>query len=133
MPRDQVMFALVVSILANFVHMILTPYMFSAVADTVDYSLDKTGKGAMAMSYSGHLLALKIGIALGGALTAWILAGTGYQPNMEQADTALQGILFNYAWASVIAGVLLLLLLSRYRLDRAWAERRAAGPGEVIA
>jgi GPH family glycoside/pentoside/hexuronide:cation symporter len=87
----------------------------------------------MAMSYSGHLLALKIGIALGGALTAWILAGTGYQPNMEQTDAALQGILFNYAWASVNAGVLLLLLLSRYRLDRDWAERRAAGPGEVTA
>lgn len=132
-PRDQVMLALVVSILANFVHMILTPYMFSAVADTVDYSLERTGKGAMAMSYSGHLLALKIGIALGGALTAWILAGTGYQPNTEQTHSALQGILFNYAWASVIAGVLVLVLLSRYTLDRSWALRRTEASLGVTA
>ena len=77
-PGDQFWLAFVLSTLSNFIHMIIIPYLFSAVADTVDYSLNRWGKGAMAMSYSGHLLALKIGIALGGALSGWILAYVGW-------------------------------------------------------
>ncbi|MEQ3652238.1 MAG: glycoside-pentoside-hexuronide (GPH):cation symporter, partial [Glaciecola sp.] len=36
-PRDGMELALVFTILANFVHMIFTPLMFSTVPDTVDY------------------------------------------------------------------------------------------------
>lgn len=121
-PRDQYMLALVLSVSSNFVHMVIIPYLFSAVADTVDYGLKRWGKGAMAMSYSGHLLALKIGIALGGALSGWILAYVGYQPNVEQTETALSGIVFLYAWASAIAGVILFVCFKFYRLNREWAE-----------
>jgi len=122
-PRDQYMLALVLSVGSNFVHMIIIPYLFSAVADTVDYGLKRWGKGAMAMSYSGHLLALKIGIALGGALSGWILAWVGYQPNVEQTDAALEGIVFLYAWASALAGVILFVCFRFYRLNREWAEK----------
>lgn len=121
-PRDQYMLALVLSVGSNFVHMIIIPYLFSAVADTVDYGLKRWGKGAMAMSYSGHLLALKIGIALGGALSGWILAYVGYQPNVEQSEAALSGIVFLYAWASAIAGVILFVCFKFYRLNREWAQ-----------
>jgi len=121
-PRDQYMLALVLSVSSNFVHMVIIPYLFSAVADTVDYGLKRWGKGAMAMSYSGHLLALKIGIALGGALSGWILAYVGYQPNVEQSETALSGIVFLYAWASAIAGVILIVCFRFYRLNRKWAQ-----------
>ena len=121
-PRGQLMVALVLMTVANFCHMILIPYLFSAVPDTVDYGLQRWGRGAMAMSFSGHLLALKIGIAVGGALTGYILALTGYQPNTDQAVGALNGIVFNLAWSQVIAGVIVLLCLLFYRLDRKWAE-----------
>jgi GPH family glycoside/pentoside/hexuronide:cation symporter len=91
----------------------------------VDYGLQKWGKGAMAMSFSGHLLALKIGIAVGGALSGWLLAGTGYQPNVEQTATALNGIVFIYAGSSVIAGILILFCFRFYRLNREWALQPA--------
>ena len=104
--------------------MIIIPYLFSAVADTVDYGLGRWGKGAMAMSFSGHLLALKIGIAFGGALTGWILAFTKYQPNVEQSSTALYGILFNLAGSQVVAGLVILVCLAFYKLNREWAENR---------
>lgn len=125
-PRDQVMLALVLAVLANFVHMIVIPYLFSAVADTVDYGLERWGKGAMAMSFSGHLLALKIGIAIGGALTGWILGWVGYQPNTVQTETALSGIVFIYAGSSVIAGVLIWFCFRFYRLTKEWAQRSDA-------
>ncbi|MCJ7815157.1 MAG: MFS transporter, partial [Xanthomonadales bacterium] len=114
------------------VHMIIIPYLFSAVADTVDYGLQRWGKGAMAMSYSGHLLALKIGIALGGALSGWILAYAGYQPNVAQTETALSGIVFLYAWTSAIAGILLIVCFSFYRLNRKWAEGNKLLPVEAV-
>lgn len=120
--RDQYVLAFVLTVASNFVHMIIIPYLFSAVADTVDYGLERWGKGAMAMGYSGHLLALKIGIALGGALSGWILAYAGYQPNVSQSETALTGIVFVYAWTSAIAGIVLFVCLSFYKLNRKWAE-----------
>ena len=121
-PRDQYMLALVLSVSSNFIHMIMIPYLFSAVADTVDYGLKRWGKGAMAMSYSGHLLAIKVGIALGGALSGWILAYVGYQPNIEQTETALRGIVFLYAWSSAITGLIAFVCFKFYRLNREWAE-----------
>jgi len=131
-PRDQYMLALVLTAGSNLVHMIIIPYLFSAVADTVDYGLQRWGKGAMAMSYSGHLLALKIGIALGGALSGWILAYVGYQPNVAQTETALTGIVFLYSWTSAIAGILLIICFSFYRLNRKWAEDNKLTPVEAF-
>jgi GPH family glycoside/pentoside/hexuronide:cation symporter len=122
---DQLWLALALLTLANFCHMIVIPYLFSAVPDTVDYSLQRWGKGAMAMSFSGHLLALKIGIAVGGALTGWILAFVGYQPNTEQTSGALYGIIFNLAGSQVIAGLAVLVCLAFYRLNREWAEHHS--------
>ena len=124
-PPGQMMLALVFMTIANFCHMILIPYLFSAVPDTVDYGLGRWGKGAMAMSFSGHLLALKIGIAFGGALTGWILAGVGYEPNVEQTATALNGILFNLAGSQVLAGFVVLACLAFYKLNKQWAEQNA--------
>ena len=122
-PSGQMMTALVLMTVANFCHMILIPYLFSAIPDTVDYGLERWGKGAMAMAFSGHLLALKIGIAFGGALTGWILAAAGYVPNVEQTQQALNGIVFNLAGSQVIAGIAILACLAFYKLNRAWAER----------
>ena len=122
------MLALGLSVLANFSQMVMIPYLFSAVPDTVDYGLKRWGKGAMAMSFSGHLLALKIGIAVGGALTGWILASVGYEPNVEQSSSALNGILFNFAGSGVIAGILSIICFQYYRLDRKWAEQGMEQP-----
>lgn len=121
-PRDAIWFALVFSILANFFHMIFIPLLFSAIPDTVDYAKKKFGQGAMAMSFSGHLLALKFGIAIGGALAGWTLAGFGYQANVEQSDTSLTGILVVFAASSVVAGLLMLLMLRSYKLDNEWSK-----------
>ena len=117
-PNDAVMLALVLSAAANFAHMTLTPNIFAAIADTVDYGLKHWNKAAMAMSYSGHLFALKVGIAIGGALTGWLLAATGYQPDTDQAELALNGIIFTYAGGSVIAGLVVCALLFPYKLTR---------------
>jgi GPH family glycoside/pentoside/hexuronide:cation symporter len=60
--------------------------------DTADYSEWKKGRRATGLVMSASLFALKLGIALGAAATAWILAAYGYQPNIEQTAKGLLGI-----------------------------------------
>lgn len=117
-PREATEAALILSILANFIHMVFTPLLFSTVPDTVDYGKKKLGQSAMAMAFSGHLLMIKLGIAVGGACTGWILAGTGYIANIEQSQSALNGILFLYSVSSVMAGIAIFICLKYYKLTR---------------
>jgi GPH family glycoside/pentoside/hexuronide:cation symporter len=116
-PQDALWLAFGLMLVVNFVHMVMTPLIFSAVADTVDYGAKKFGSRAMAMSFSGHLWALKIGIAIGGALTGWMLAGFGYEANVAQSESALLGIKLIFSAASAVAGVLVLLILRNYKLS----------------
>ena len=116
--RDQYLIALALSMAANFFHMMVTVLLFSMVPDTVEYgkSALKTAGNAMAMSFAGHLLALKFGIAVGGAMTGWGLAYVGYVANAVQSESALSGIVAIYASGPIVLGFVILALLSRYKL-----------------
>ncbi|WP_233267262.1 glycoside-pentoside-hexuronide (GPH):cation symporter [Paraglaciecola sp. L3A3] len=122
-PGEFYWMALGVAVLANFVHMIFVPLLFSTVPDTVDYGAKKFGRSAMAMSFSGQLLALKFGIALGGAFTGWLLAFYGYQPNVTQTDNALFGIVFIFSISTVLAGFAMIAVLHRYKLTDGYETR----------
>ncbi len=121
-PREATEAALIFTVLANFVHMIMTPLLFSAVPDTVDYGVKKLGNNAMAMAFSGQLLMLKLGIAIGGALTGWVLASSGYEANTAQIESTLNGILVLYSLSSVAAGIVIYFLLRKYKLTRDFKE-----------
>jgi GPH family glycoside/pentoside/hexuronide:cation symporter len=121
-PESALWIALTFSVLANFVHMIFIPLLFSTVPDTVDYGAKRLGRGAMAMSFSGHLLALKFGIAIGGAMAGWMLSGYGYQPNETQTEQAIFGILLIFSTSSVVAGIIVLLCLNKYKLVKGFKD-----------
>jgi GPH family glycoside/pentoside/hexuronide:cation symporter len=116
MGRDQIVAIFIVYFIANFAHMIITPIMFSMVADTVDYGTKKFGKKLTAITFSGHLLAIKFGFAIGGALAGWILAFTSYQPNTTQSEESLSGILFAFAGVPIICTLLCIIVIWRYKL-----------------
>lgn len=123
-PSDFVWLAFGVMLIANFVHMIITPLLFSAVPDTVDYGQKRLGQGAMAMAFSGHLLALKFGLAIGGAVTGWMLGASGYIPNVTQSDSSLNAILMLFSLFSAIAGVIVLFSLRNYKLTRDFKDAK---------
>ena len=116
MGSDQIVAIFIVFFIANFANMIITPIMFSMVADTVDYGTKKLGKKLTAIAFSGHLLAIKFGIAIGGALAGWTLAYTNYQPNTTQSEESLSGILFAFAGVPVICTLLCIVVVWRYKL-----------------
>lgn len=126
-PRDAVLAALLIIMSANFFHMMFIPMLFSTVPDTVDYGLRTVRKGAMAMFCGGHLFVLKLGNALGGFFVGHLLAWFGYQPNVEQSERALSGIMFAFAGSSIISALLVLGCLQFYRLTRGWQARTTPG------
>ncbi|WAJ71889.1 glycoside-pentoside-hexuronide (GPH):cation symporter [Catenovulum adriaticum] len=116
LPATQVSLIFVAFFIANFVHMIVTPLMFSMIADTVDYGHLKTGKRSMAMTFSGHLLAIKFGFAIGGATAGWMLSAYEYVPNQAQSSEALFGILMGFAAVPAALLFVAAFIMTKYNL-----------------
>ena len=53
------------------------------MSDTVDYGEWCNGKRLTGISFAGTLFVLKLGLALGGALIGWMLAGGGYDAPLK--------------------------------------------------
>jgi GPH family glycoside/pentoside/hexuronide:cation symporter len=121
--REAVLLALLLTMAANFFHMMFIPMLFSTIPDTVDYGIRTTGKGAMAMFCAGHLFMLKLGLGIGGFFLGHFLGWFGYEPGAQQSDTALLGIRIAFAGTSVIGGVIALICLQFYHLKRGWEDR----------
>jgi len=123
--RDQVYLALALAMAANYVHMIAIPLVFSMVPDTVDWFAQKGHPKKMAMAYSGHLMALKLGLAFGGASAGWLLGYFDYVPNAEQSERTLTGIVLIYAAGPVLCTLITMAIFRRYRLSNAYIANRA--------
>lgn len=121
LSADDVSFAFGLAIAANFPHMMVMALLFAMVPDTVEYGAhlvtEKVNK--MALAFSGHLLALKFGIAAGGSLALGCLAYFGYVANAEQTERTLNGIMLTYVAGPVVCGFVVLMLLPRYVLSNA--------------
>ena len=102
------------------------------IADVADYSEWKNNRRATGFMFAGILFALKAGLSLGGALSAWIIAAYGYVPNVAQTGHALLGIRLGSSVYAAIPFVLGLLCLAVYpigkelnlRIEKELAERR---------
>ncbi|MBV32383.1 MAG: MFS transporter [Porticoccaceae bacterium] len=116
---EDISYAFCLSIAANFPHMMVMALLFAMVPDTVEYgaqiATEKVNK--MALAFSGHLLALKFGIAAGGSLALGCLAYFGYVANAEQSERALNGIMLTYVAGPVVCGFIVLMLLPKYVLS----------------
>ncbi|NKF51409.1 MFS transporter [Shewanella sp. WXL01] len=115
-PADQLLLCFALMMIAQFSQMIVVPLMFSMVPDTADYGALNTGRRIMGMSYSAHLLAIKFGLAIGGATVGWLLSYFGYVANAEQTPHALHGIVLIFTLVSAVCGIGVYLSMRSYRL-----------------
>lgn len=93
------------------------PLLFAMLADAADYSEWKTGRRATALVYSTSTFAQKSGVALGGALSMWILAGFGYQANMVQSAESIMGIKLLMSFVPALLAAVGTAFLFFYKLD----------------
>jgi Na+/melibiose symporter-like transporter len=105
--------------LHGFFYGITTPILWSMVADVADFSEWKNNRRATAIVFSAILCGLKIGLALGGALVASILAHYGYSPDLTaQSPGTVHGIQLAVSVYSAIPFLLGVGLLFFYEINR---------------
>jgi len=90
-------------------------------ADTADYSELETGHRATGLVMSASLFALKLGVALGASVLAWLLSAYGYVPNVQQTATSLLGIRLSISVYAAIpaligAGIMLFYPLTNEKM-----------------
>jgi len=89
------------------------PLLWVMIADVADFSEWKNSRRATGFMYAGILFALKAGLSLGGALSAWVIAAYGYVPNVAQTPRALLGIRLGatlYPAATLALGIVCLAI-----------------------
>jgi glycoside/pentoside/hexuronide:cation symporter, GPH family len=94
------------------------PLLWVMIADAADYSEWKNSRRAIGFMYAGILFALKAGLSLGGALSAWVIAAYGYVPNVAQTEHALLGIRLGATIYPTVALVLGLVCLAIYPIGK---------------
>ncbi len=94
------------------------PLLWVMIADVADYSEWQTRRRATGFMYAGILFALKAGLSLGGALSAWVISAYGYVPNVAQTETALLGIRLGASVYPAIAMALGLVCLASYKIGK---------------
>ena len=111
-------------ILHGFFYGITIPLLWAMVADVADYSEWRNSRRATAIIFSAILCGLKIGLAVGGALVAWILARYGYEAGGgTQSPDTIDGIRLSVSLYCSIPFLVAVGLLFFYRINKAMESR----------
>lgn len=130
-PQDLV-WMLLLQILASFSVGPVSVLQWAIYTDTADYSEWKTGRRATALIMAASLFCLKLGIAFGGSIQGWILSAVGFVANVAQSPTSLQGIRMLMSVIPASAGAIAVILMLFYplnnkkmlQIEKELAERR---------
>lgn len=95
---------------------------FAMIADTVDYGEWKSGVRAPGLLMAASIFGVKIGMGLGGAISAWTMSAGGYVANQQQSSSTLLAIEFNFIWLPLIGCILSIILVMFYRLEKEEAK-----------
>ena len=141
-PPENIALVWTAHALISFCAAPTAPLVWAMYADTADYSEWKYGRRATGLVFSAASFAQKLGWALGGAGTGWLLAGFGYVPNVVQNPGTIDGIKLMMSFIPTAGALVAIAALWFYKLDettvdvmaRELAERRAAArPRELPA
>ena len=127
-------------VLHGFFYGITIPLLWAMIADVADYSEWKNHRRATAIIFSAMLCGLKVGLSIGGALVAGLLAFYGYDATLpQQSATVANGIRLAVSVYCAIPFLLGVALLWLYEIDKSLESRierelearrlQAAAPG----
>jgi len=133
-PPDSIGLVFGSQILHGFFYGITIPLLWAMIADVADYSEWKNSRRATAIIFSAMLCGLKLGLSIGGALVAAILAHYAYQAGADtQPQQAVDGIRLAVSIYASLPFLVCVVLLFFYeinkpmesRIERELGERRA--------
>ncbi len=111
------------NIIAKMAYAPAVPLLWTMIADSADYGEWTTGRRATGLYFSAAVFAQKAGWGIGAAIAGWILAISGFIPNVVQNETAITGIKL---LVSVIPGILYMscaLFMIFYKIDSGTTEK----------
>ncbi|WP_193161981.1 MFS transporter [Microbulbifer hainanensis] len=109
----------IAQILHGFFYGITIPLLWAMIADVADYSEWKNGRRATAIIFSAMIIGLKVGLSVGGALVAGILALYGYDAQLpvQNAD-AVNGIRLSISVYAALPFLFGIALLFAYEINK---------------
>jgi len=117
LPASMLTALVAVSMVGSFSQMLCSITQWGMLPDTVEYGHYKTGFRSEGVPFAFFSFVQKLGMALGGALAAYVLDQTGYVANVTQTETALTGIRWLFSLLPATASLLCLIALLFYKLD----------------
>jgi len=116
---DQIFVIYGLNVLLGISSGIVLPLGWSMYADIADYSEWKTGRRATGLVFSSGSMSQKFGWTIGGALSGWMLSAFGFEPNVEQTESAILGIRLMISVIAGMGALMAFLFIRAYQLDEA--------------
>ncbi|MGL5600960.1 MAG: glycoside-pentoside-hexuronide (GPH):cation symporter [Silvania sp.] len=112
-------------IIINVLHLIQSgPILWAMMSDVDDYGDWKFGKRLTGISFAGNLFMLKMGLAVAGAIVAWVLSSTGYIANKPQQNPeTVQWIIIMFSLMPMLSYFVSAYLARYFKLNNALLER----------
>ncbi|MGX9869545.1 glycoside-pentoside-hexuronide (GPH):cation symporter [Enterobacter mori] len=112
-------------IVINILHLIQSgPILWAMMSDVDDYGDWKFGKRLTGISFAGNLFMLKMGLAVAGAIVAWILSWTGYVANqVQQNPQTLQGIIMMFSLLPMVSYFFSAWIVRYFKLNQTYLEK----------
>lgn len=138
LPADAIGLVFLAQILHGLFYGITIPLLWAMIADVADYSEWKNHRRATAIIFSAMIFGLKLGLSIGGALVAGILAHYGYDAQLaQQSAETINGIKLSvslYAAIPFLLGVGCMLVYEinkrkEIEIERELGQRRATAQG----
>lgn len=114
-----VIFYLILSMVNNFFNGLSSPAQSTLMPNAIDYCEWKTGMNVGAFMSSINTFVSTAATAIAGVLVGAVLSLSGYQPDVEQTQSSLQGIRILMSLAPAVACI---ISLSVIRLDNTEKE-----------
>ena len=117
LPTEYWMPAFIVHVILNILQGINAPLQWSMITDANNYGEWKTQRRITGMNVAANIFIIKLGVAIGGALTGWGLAFYGYQAGVEQQSAeAVRGVLILFTVLPAIFYLITAISIRYYRL-----------------
>ncbi|PWW10648.1 glycoside-pentoside-hexuronide (GPH):cation symporter [Mangrovibacter plantisponsor] len=112
-------------IIINILHLIQSgPILWAMMSDVDDYGDWKFGKRLTGISFAGNLFMLKMGLAVAGAIVAWVLSWTGYIANKpEQNPDTIEGIIIMFSLMPMVSYFISAFIARHFKLNNVFLER----------
>jgi len=118
-PADAIGLVFLSQILHGFFYGITIPLLWAMIADVADYSEWKNHRRATAIIFSAMIFGLKLGLSIGGALVAGILANVGYDASLaSQSAETINGIKLSVSLYAALPFLLGVGIVCLYEINK---------------